>query len=286
MKRSAVLALVILIVTALTGCPWNPEENGYVLVWADEFDGTALDPEWETHPPSQPAPDPDELVVSAGTLKLRSTDPEHWSAITTLGPRQPSEPNYPSPISFEEGYFEARLRYTDDGYSFPAFWLLSSAAGEAFGDPDAHCPTLVSELDVMEGLVPTGVTGRPQRVTHTLHRNTRLLAQDPDGSCGQPDEVNDPPILTEALAGVSLHDWHVWAARWTADEVCWYLDREEVGCAPTFDSTAQPMHLLLSTGWYITDEEPCRAWLYGTNCPPLPEFTEIEVDYVRAWQTP
>ena len=271
------LALVV------TGCPYNPEEHGYVQVWSDEFDGTQLDTfRWETHVPFQPAPNPGEIVVSDGTLKLRSirSTGEHWTAITTLGPRSPSEPNYPNALTFEEGYFEARVRYTDDGYSFPAVWLLSSAVAEAYPDRDTHCPTLAAELDIMEGLVPTGVAGKPERATGTLHRNTWLWADDPDGTCGQPDTITSNP--REAVEGEVLHDWHVWAARWTADEVCWYLDREQYACEPTFDSTAQPMHLILTSAWYA--EQPCRSWLYPTGCPPKPDFTELEVDYVRVWE--
>lgn len=203
-------------------------------------------------------------------------------------PARHGQPSYPSYLSFEEGYFEARLRYSDNGYSFPAFWLFSTAVVEAqtvWPDPrdnGSHCPTLASEIDIMEGVVPTGIADKTERVTGTLHRNTRIWAG--ELTCGEADTVADPPNARHATNDEVLHDWHVWSARWTADEVCWYLDREQYACQPTYDSTAQPMHILLSAAWY--KEEPCRMWLYGAadNCPPTPDFTEMEVDYVRVWE--
>lgn len=288
MRRLLLGLAVLALALVLTGCPYNPEENGYTMVWSDEFDGAAIDTSvWELkNTPWEGPADSGEITVSDGTLKLRSYDDERdfQTAINTRGPRSSGEPNYPDHLSFEEGYFEARLRYTDDGYSLPAFWLFSTAVAEAqtvWPDPrdtGSHCPTLVSELDIMEGLVPTGAPGRPQSATGTLHRNTTIWAD--QLTCGQDDTA--PANFRNAAEGEALHDWHVWAARWTADEVCWYLDREQYACQPTYDSTSQPMHIILSTAWY--KEAPCRAWIFGESCPPRPDFTEMEVDYVRVWE--
>ena len=277
--KGTVRRLVLVIAyLQLVGCAYNPSDDGYELVWEDDFDGTDLSSQWERHIPSQPEPQADELVVAGGTVTLRTTDPSRWTGISTRGPRQDVEPSYPDMLDWEQGYFEARVRYSDDDWSFPAVWLFSSAAAEAFPIDDGHCPVLVSELDIMEGLVPTGLSHKAQRVTHTLHRNTQLLGTDTDGTCGEPDSMAG--LRTEAPdPSVRLHEWHVWDAKWTSTEVCWHFNRSEVGCQPVYDTTDQPMHLILSTNWYH-----CRAWLYPDGCPPRPAFTELEVDWVRVWQ--
>lgn len=259
-------------------CVYDPTAEGYQLVWQDDFNGTQLSTRWERHIPSQPPPQADELVVRGGTVRLRTTDPSRWTGITTRGPRQEEAPHYPRMLDWQEGYFEARVRYSDDAWSFPGVWLLSSAAAAGYPHADTHCPALVSEIDIVEGVVPSGHPYKEQRATHTLHRNTQMWADDTDGSCGQ----DDTPVWFETEPtdpSDPLHHWHVWGARWTSTEVCWFVDRQEIGCKPTFDSTAQPMHIILSTAWY-----DCRRWLYPYGCPPRPAHTELEVDWVRVWQ--
>lgn len=278
-------AIGLLVATALLAGCYDPAADGYEIVWQDDFDGTELSSTWETHVPSQPAPTGDEIVVSDGTMRLRAYDPDHWSAISTRGSRQDGEPNYPNMLDWQEGFFEARIRYNDSPYNHSGFWLFSSATAEAWPVQDAHCPTLVSEIDVMESLVATNAP-QSQRVTHTIHENTNILGStnDPLGTCDRVDQTSTA-LSSFGDSELRLDEWHDWAARWTSDEVCWYLDRVEVGCRPTFDSTAQPMHLLLSVGFYQCKD--LTPWLYPDGCPPgPPDYVEIEVDWVRAWQMP
>ena len=49
-----------------------------------------------------------------------------------------------------------------------------------------------------------------------------------------------------------MDQYHTYAARWTTSQVCYYIDDQQQGCVAAFDSTDQPMHLLLynwNTDW-------------------------------------
>ena len=49
-----------------------------------------------------------------------------------------------------------------------------------------------------------------------------------------------------------------------------------VGCLPTYDTTAQPMHLIFAINYH---------GLCG-GCPAKPAQLQMEVDWVRVWQQP
>jgi beta-glucanase (GH16 family) len=206
-------------------------------------------------------------------MVLTST-PTAWGYAGSTGPRQAQEPNYPSALSWQEGYFEARLRFTDDPWAWPAFWLFSMAKTEAW--PQIICPPIgqyTSEWDMMEGGLNNVDGSQPAaRSTHSvLHRNTR------NGSGGPWCGVEDTSASIHHVSpAVNLADWHTWGGLWTEDEVCLYLDDALIGCLPTYDTTAQPMHLIFTINF---------AGLCG-DCPPKPAQLQMEVDWVRVWQQP
>jgi hypothetical protein len=88
--------------------------QGYHIVFEDNFD-TLNTEVWATHPPylgEQPA---GAVVVGDGTLKLTSRDLDNYPElhVSTLGQRTGHAPrNYPKATMFQQGYFEARMRYT------------------------------------------------------------------------------------------------------------------------------------------------------------------------------
>jgi hypothetical protein len=266
--RSRAVAVVALVVGSLvTGCAAAPAP-GYVIVFADEFDGTEADPAvWATAPfGGSLAP-----TVADGALTLRSTaaNSYRWGYLASTGPRHAGEPSYPEARAFQEGYVEARLRYTDDPWVWPAFWLFSMAKTEAW--PGEDCSRLNAEWDVMENGIENGDGSRPASSWYfgNLHRNAGDGT--PDGYCGTP---NSSRPLSRAVPNTRLSDWHVWAGRWTADEMCTYLDGVELGCVATYDSTAQPMHLTFSLQYL-------RAC---AGCGPRPRELHLVVDWVRVWQ--
>jgi len=111
----------------------------------------------------------------------------------------------------------------------------------------AQCPYFNAELDVFEGqgTEPTVFYG-------ALHRNT-------NGVCGVPDESNDSntwqPQPFDLTAG-----FHVYAAKWTATEVIWYVDDKELMRWPAYaGSTDQAMYIMFDMwigGWTSDTVKP------------------------------
>jgi beta-glucanase (GH16 family) len=69
--------------------------------------------------------------------------------------------------------------------------------------------------------------------------------------------------------------FHVYAARWTLNEVCFYLDNGLLGCVPPYDSTNQPMHMLFYQWPQSWSRDPDAS---------SPAELHAEVDWVRVWQ--
>ena len=70
-------------------------------------------------------------------------------------------------------------------------------------------------------------------------------------------------------------DFHTYSALWTASQISWYLDGQLLMSAPVYDSSNQPMFLLLQmwTGGWTSDPGPST-----------PDVLETQVDYVSVWQ--
>jgi beta-glucanase (GH16 family) len=253
--------------TACAPAPGPVRDSSYHLVFSDGFDGSAPNPDiWATAPYGSSLPP----TVTNGVLTLKATAANDymWGHIASTGPRSDTEPSYPRQRSWREGYFEARIRYTDSPWAWPAFWLFSMAKAEAW--PDENCWFLNSEWDIMENGVQNSDGTRPANSWYftSLHRNTKDGTA--DGYCGQSDtERGYGKDLTPKLS-----DWHVWAGLWTADGLCTYLDDVPVQCVEPFDSTSQAMHLTF-TMQYLSE---C------TGCPSRPNELAIQVDWVRVWQ--
>jgi beta-glucanase (GH16 family) len=84
--------------------------------------------------------------------------------------------------------------------------------------------------------------------------STALLQQGPKNdrnSCGCYGEANQARFAQRGT-GLDMSQWHTYAAQWEPTEVRFYIDGQLQGAVAAFDSTQQPMHLLLynwTTGW-------------------------------------
>ncbi|RIL06800.1 MAG: glycoside hydrolase [Proteobacteria bacterium] len=124
---------------------------GYSLVWADEFEGDALDAsKWGHHQlgPRRSAINLAEAVRldGAGHLVIDTWTGEdgvhHTGMINT---RDRFEPTY--------GWFEARIELRDmAGGMWSAFWMQSRDMGSVIGDPGASGV----EIDIQEGRAECG----------------------------------------------------------------------------------------------------------------------------------
>lgn len=259
------LAAGVVLVSAAAGCvPPAIHEQGYELVFDDDFD-TFDRSVWSTNQPWYDPPPIGAITVANGVLALRSTRVNGYAKpnVTSLGPRTGSRyPHYPDASVFEEGYFEARMRFTDSAYSRPGFWMLGAEWAQRW--PQEGCPTLQSELDIAEPLMlPTDQHHFAQ------HHNT-----------GSPCGVPHDGLGIKRHVEFELSEWHIYAAKWSDGELCSYVDNVEIGCMPAFDSFTQPMYLILS------QSGECPPWRGDLCDVPRPNELVTEVDWVRVWQVP
>jgi hypothetical protein len=253
--------------------------QGYTRVFADEFDllnrGVWCNRQWW----EGPTPAGSQTIVN-GELRLRRARAVGNYANTTMSTEPCGQAN---PKSFRYGYLEARMRHETTRGNGPAFWLLPTRFQEYANSP-AWNPNVpppfcqqnglpvqecyASELDVFEGFgnINYGGSRTDDWFSGALHRNT-------NGWFGVPDQVRGVSLGT----GAEMEEYHTYSARWTPTEVCWFFDGAQVGCRAAFDSTNQPMYLLLynwNTVWE-TENMP--------NSTTEPEL-DVFVDWVRVWQ--
>jgi hypothetical protein len=252
--------------------------QGYALRFSDCF-GTLSRSVWCSNQWWEPTPPPGTQYVADGALHLVRRRSDGYPNVTVS-----TEPcGQANPESFRYGYMEARMRYDTVRGNGPAFWLLSTrhATNPNFDKPEPYDPNpycqqhglpvaecWASELDVFEGFgnIEYGGTRTDDFFSGTLHRNS-------SGYYGIPNSSG----FVQRGTGLDLSQWHVYAALWTDSTVSYYIDDELQGSVDTFDSTGQPMHLLLynwNTDW--EDENMPNA---GT-----PDRLDVSVDWVRVWQ--
>ena len=173
--------------------------------------------------------------------------------------------------TFTQGYFEARMKWTAAPGAWPGFWLMSyrHATNPSYPSVNPFCaqnalPTALcwsAELDVFEGQ-----GSEPHVFYGTLHRNSSNTYGVPDSQ-----NANNSADVAPDLGA----DWHTYGVLWTSSQVSWYLDGQLLMSAPTYDSTNQPMFLLLQM-W-------TGGWTQNPG-PSTPDVLETQVDYVSVWQ--
>ena len=142
------------------------------------------------------------------------------------------------------GYFEVKARFPAHPGTWPAFWLLNSAA------LTQHAPA--GEIDVVESYMFA-----PAYINTTLHDWTAPSRE-----------------LAHHLAHVSnLSDgFHVFGLLWTASSMRFFCDGEEIYTVPTPPIMHQPYYPILDLGLgggWPTDKTPLRS--------------DLEVQYVRVY---
>ena len=205
------------------------------------------------------------IFVQNGILNLVSRRSQGYQNVTV------STEGGTNPATFRRGYFESRMKWTEGNGAWPAFWLLSyrHAVNPSYPSINPVCQRPArrsrycysAELDVFEG------QGREPNVFYgTIHRN----------SCGCYGVGNTQNSNNWTNVGQDLTtDFHTYGMLWTATEISWYLDGQLLKTAPVYDSTDQPMLLLLQM-W-------TGGWTGGTDAS-TPDELKTEVDWVRVWQ--
>ncbi len=254
-------------------------ENGWALVWSDEFDGTAIDAaKWEhevncwgggNNEDQCYVSDAKNSFVEDGMLHLVALDdspsgpiagPENDPTVVTRG-HSSARLRTLNRGDFRYGRVEARMRLPFGQGLWPAFWMLPTDS--VYGGWAAS-----GEIDIMEAVN----LGPDDNVVYgTLHYGGAWPDNTSSGSSTTP-------------SGNAWETFHVYAIEWEEGEIRWFVDdrhyltqtdwRSDGGEYPApFD---QRFHLLLNVA-------------VGGNWPGPPDTTttfpqELVVDYVRVYE--
>ena len=258
-------------VVSTSPCPSGTSEpapiagQGYRLAFADEF--ASFDRNVWMNRIWYGADPPAGAIASAnGVLNLVSRRADGYPNVTTTTLNAGGGTK-----SFLRGYFEARMRWTGGNGSWPAFWLFSQrhSTNPAYPSLNPFCSQnglanalcYSAEIDVMEGQ-----GSEPSVFYGTHHRNSC--------SCyGVSNQMNSNNYQPQ---GFRLADaWQVYSVLWTTTHLHWYVNGVLTHSSPVFDSTNQPLYLLLQM-W-------TGGWTRGVDST-TPSELRTEVDWVRVWQ--
>jgi cysteine-rich repeat protein len=241
---------------------------GCELVWADEFDGSSVNParwEFQTGDGSQygiPGWGNNELqwyqtdnaTVANGMLTIRARQESAGGrAYTSARLRSRGRGD------FLYGRFEMRARLPVGQGLWPAFWMLAT-------DPSTYGVWAASgEIDIMESIGGNQVYG-------TIHYGDTAPGGVYSGAS---------TIVAGATSG-----FHVYAVEWEPTEIRWYVDGQLYSTKTSWFSTGGPypapfdvdFHLLLNLA-------------VGGNFPGNPGGSTVfpqdyVIDYVRVYQQP
>ena len=247
---------------------FDPAKAGWKLVFEDEFDGAEVDwkdkwfqPYYDVHPHEMAATD------GEGHLKIKidfepgSTNRLHSTSLYTRR-------------AFGYGYYEARLKFTNQNGFWTAFWTYGDSNTNPFLDG--------FEIDGYEDYYLRYKDPKDRCLDHNLHIR---------GGLGRGKSWN----YRATLPG-PIDRWYTLGVKWTPFEISYYLDgklldsRSVVGHSPwdtvTFDAfnhaaCTAPNHAVLSG--CIMRSSWSKAWQDISGCKFPAYFT---VDRVRVWEYP
>jgi beta-glucanase (GH16 family) len=261
--------LIGLVQPASAQCAALP---GCVLVWSDEFDGTAVDlSRWafqfgdgtQVGLPSGWGNNElqyyqaENATVAGGFLTITAKE-ESVGGSDYTSARMRSLGNG----DWTFGRMEMRARMPIGQGLWPAFWMLPSDS--IYGGWAAS-----GEIDIVEY-----IGSQPDRIFGTIHY-------------GAPWPFNFHSTASYFLPSGTFHDdFHVFALEWELGEIRWYVDGMLYSTRNSWFSTGGPFpapfdvdfHLLLNLA-------------VGGNLPGPPNFwtvfpQEFVIDYVRVYQMP
>lgn len=222
------LSLGVTLAVNLAGCGGGTTTNtdfsavevdkpvdDWVLVWSDEFDGSAIDSAKWTH----------EVNCSGGGNQEQQcyTDSSENSFVAdgVLNiVAKPSVDGEPLPYTsarlvtkykgdWKYGRFEMRAKLPQGQGSWPAFWMLST--DEVYGTWPKS-----GEIDIMEAVnlkVPNADGVEENNIYGTLHYGRDFPNNEQSGKAySLPDGVNP------------ADDFHTYAIEWQEGEIRWYMD--------------------------------------------------------------
>ncbi|WP_371374071.1 family 16 glycosylhydrolase [Thalassotalea aquiviva] len=234
--------------------------SDWQLVWADEFDGDAIDTQKWNHEVNcdgggnqekQCYTDSEEnSFVSDGTLKIVAK-PSLEAALPYTSARMTTQ----NKGDFKYGRIEARMKLPKGQGAWPAFWMMPS--DEVYGEWPKS-----GEIDIVEAVNLGEATedgSAENRVYGTLHYGR---AWNDKSEPGRPYSVDSNPG----------DEFHTYAIEWEEGEIRWYVDNylysTQRKAKPLLNADGVPVGLE-HKGWYSENYDPITGELttYWGNAP-------------------
>ncbi|MGI9270542.1 MAG: glycoside hydrolase family 16 protein [Woeseiaceae bacterium] len=249
------------------------------MVWSDEFDGPALDPEtWffatgdgsEVGLPGGWGNNelqyylPDNAMIVNGVLEITARR-ETAGGLDYTSARINTEDRF----AFQYGRIEASIKLPSGQGLWPAFWMLSQDS-DYLCDGEPCVWAAIGEIDVVEAVNLDGTGGN--EIFGTIHYGGEF-----------PQNTSSETRYTPSVD--VTEDFHTYAIEWDADEIRWYIDDTLYAMQNSWFSSAdnggpgapfdQPFHVLLNVA-------------VGGNFPGSPNGTTpfpatMQVDWVRVY---
>jgi autotransporter-associated beta strand protein len=232
---------------------------GYYLVWADEFNGSALDTSkwdyWLSGPRRDAVNTSSAVSVNGGNLVLTtytSAGTHYTGMIATDGT-----------FRSRYGYWESSIKWGDTNGMWSAFWMQSPTMGANLDDPQVSG----SEIDICEHrFIDSGNNNIANQVQVNIHWN----GYSPGQSTGSGN------VGTGLASG-----FHTYGVLWTANSYSFSIDGSQV-----YNGGSSPVSH--STEWAILSSEvddTSTTWagqIPAAGYGPLgTSTTKLTVDYVR-----
>jgi len=243
--RRFVAAVAIALATLATA---GAEAGQNKPIWADEFDGTALDEsKWMYRGlgPRKGGVNVKEAVSLDGHGHLVITTSKvggkyHTGMIATQGKHQ-----------WTYGYFECRVKFQTQPGHWSAFWLQSPTYGKVIGDLRQSG----AEIDIFEYLART-----PDLIRHNIHWDGYGKAHKHAGKAHRQTGLG--------------RGWHTVGLLWTEKEYVFYVDGRETWRTGKGLSHA-PQYIILSA--------EVGSWAGKIADARLPD--SVMFDYVRVYES-
>jgi beta-glucanase (GH16 family) len=265
LSRASHLALTCAAVLWFAATPppalAQPPE-GYVLKWADEFDGTQLDPskwkQWRPGKRRDATNVPEAVSVRDGflTITTYTEDGKHFTGM--IGTAGLFETRY--------GYWEARMKFDDAPGTWSCFWSESPTMGNPVGD----VATAGLEIDFVEH--------------RQMDNDGKDIANTANFTLHWDGYGKDHKVKWHATEDLKLgNGFHTYGCEWTETEYRFYIDGK-VRWTADGPISKRPQFVILST------EVDDKSWAshipkegYGDR-----DTSEVKlvVDYVRYYAKP
>jgi hypothetical protein len=191
--------------------------------------------------------DPFSLVAGGGLdIRLQKTNNAWYSGVLT------TVDNKGNGFSQQYGYFEMKAKFPPAAGTWPAFWLLNTAAKASGAD--------AGEIDILESYMQF-----PYTINTRLHNwSTAYINGNNGDSTEFYQQYTSPSDLSAA--------YHVYGMLWTASTMTFYVDGLQVYSTPTPTNMNQPYYPIIDLGLG-------GGWPTGST----PAVNDMLVQYVRVY---